>query len=414
MLRTTSIITSLTMLTFVVSLTPIPCLAVVHGDVELLKTIALRHKANLESILTWKGEAFEERTSTIGDWYDFMIKNKCTFAYDQLQDAVRWNKEPQASRCINHGEPQTIIYANYNSAMFKDQSYYEYTGWEQPDDKNKVTHHLAIGEPTMASGWHGHGLDPRYLLADPGGGTIHGRLMFLYNNANDKRAFEWYVKREGDLVTLQVSPDETRTSKDLYDLSAGGNMVEHYNKTPTTEITQNYTYEEKSGVWVLKLFKKTNINHRKNGEVHKSTRTINWSNSVVNVPFEEDEFTVEKLGVKHGDLVSDHRVGMAYVYGGYLRDSEMLEVLDTADMPGGAIVAENGGVSEDANETVAVVQKEDSNGVDTVAETEILSETTPAILDTDGTRRYIHAIVAAIVIGLGTIVYMLIRRLRRE
>jgi len=89
MLRTTSIITSLTMLTIVVSLTPLPCLAGIQGDVELLKTVALRHKANFESILTWKGEAFEERTSTIGDWFDSMIKNKCTFAYDQLRGAVR-------------------------------------------------------------------------------------------------------------------------------------------------------------------------------------------------------------------------------------------------------------------------------------------------------------------------------------
>lgn len=416
MLRTTSIITSLTMLTIVVSLTPLPCLAGIQGDVELLKTVALQHKANFESILTWKGEAFEERTSTIGNWFDSMIKNKCTFAYDQLQDAVRWNKEPQESRCINHGEPQTIIHANYNSAMFKDQSYYEYTGFEQPDDKNKVVYHLAIGEPKMASGKQNHGLDPRYLFADAPGAPIHGKLMFLYNNANDERASGWSVKREGDLVTLQISPDETRTQKEVYDLSAGGNLVEYYNKTPTAEITKSYTYEEKSGVWVLKSFKKTNIAHRKNGDVHKITRTINWSNSVVNVPFEEDEFTVEKLGVKHGDLISDHKIGIGYIYGGFLRDSEMLDVLDTTDVPEGMIAPKNSGINETTDQTDATVKMDSANDVDTEAEKDMLQipAATSTGRETNGTSTYIYIIIFAIIIGLAGIAYKLTRRFRKE
>jgi len=409
MRHTTSIITSLITFTIVVSLTPLPCLAGIQGDVELLKTVALQHKANFESILTWKGEAFEERTSTIGDWFDSMRKNKCTFAYDQLQDAVRWNKDPQESRTTNHGEPQNVIHANYNSAMFKDQSYYEYSGYEQPDDKNKVVHHLVIAEPKMAKGMQGHGLDPRYLFADPAGASIHGKLMFLYNNANDERASGWSVKREGDLVTLQISPDETRTAKQVYDLSAGGNLVEHYNKTPTAEITQSYTYEEKSGVWVIKSFKKTNISHRKNGDVHKTNRTINWSNSVVNVPFEEDEFTVEKLGVKQGDLISDHKLGMGYKYGGLLRDSEILDVLDTDDMFKEVSVPENDSISEEPNEVDTVAKKEDANEADTVTDRLMLQTS-----ETNVTRMYIYVIVVAIVIGLAGIAYKLKRRFRKE
>ena len=72
----------------VVSLTSQTCLAIVHGNTELLKIVAMKHKSNFESILTWKGEAFEVRTSTQGDWYDYLMKNKCTFAYDRLQHEV--------------------------------------------------------------------------------------------------------------------------------------------------------------------------------------------------------------------------------------------------------------------------------------------------------------------------------------
>lgn len=318
-----SIILTFIVFISVLSLTSQTCLAIIKGDVELLKTVALQHKSNFESILTLKGEAFEESTSTRGDWYEYMIKYKCTFAYDQLRDAVRWNKEPQECRRIEHGEPQLDFIgmdSHYNSTMFKDGTYFNYFGYGQPDDKNKVFYDLVIGEPEMAKGMQGHCLDPRYFLSYPGGSTIYSRLMLLYNHANDKNEIGRSVKREGDLVILQYSPDETRTSREVYDLSVRGNMVEYYSKTPTVEITRNYTYEKKSGVRILKSFMRTTLNHRKNGEISKWTRKIDWTNSVVNVPFKEDEFTIEKLGVKHGDKISDHRINRGYRYDGVLAE----------------------------------------------------------------------------------------------
>jgi hypothetical protein len=311
----------LVLILLILTIKPFPTFAIVHGDVELLKTVALKNKENFESLLTWKGEAFEERTSIQGDWYDYMMKNKCIFAYDHLQNAVRWNKKPQEYRFMNHGKSLVPELAFNNSAMFKGRFYYEYSGRQQPDDRKIVAYfHLAINNPIVARGWGGHCLDPRYFFADPGGATIHDKLMLIYNNANNPKQFEWYVKRAEDLVTLEVQfgEDNNKTEKCVYDLSAGGNMVEYYNKSPTAENTRKCEYEEKSGVWILKSYKKTNATHRKNGEISRSTRTINWSNSVVNVPFEEDEFTAEKLGLKHGDHVSDHINEIAYIYDGTL------------------------------------------------------------------------------------------------
>ncbi len=397
MLRTTSIITSLAMLAIVVSLTPAPCLAVVHGDVELLKTIALQHKANFESILTWKGEAFEERTSTLGDSYDYMLKNKCIFAYDQLQNAVRWNREPQENRCVTNGVTQRDINANYNSAMIKEQLSYDYKGAGLKD--GKVTYHLVIGEPERVRGKGNHGLDPRYFFANCRSIPIHDKLMHLYENANNPKIFETYVKRVGDLVTVTgdvTVKGQPITEKFVFSLSAGGNLVEYYNKGPGYENHREYEYEEKSGVWVLKSFKKLNITHTKDGP-RRSTRSINWSNSVVNVPFEEDEFTLEKLGLKYGDYIHDHKIGMLYKYESVLTDSQMLEVLDTIDMLQGTIVPENGVVSEEANEA------------DTVAE-RLVPQTSETTHDTKGTRTYIYVIIIASALGLAGVAYKLTHR----
>ena len=128
MLRTNSTIKRCTVLTIIVLLTPFPCLSGgIKGDKELLKTVALKHKANFESILTWKGEAFEERTSTKKvDDYDFMLNSKLTFAYDQLQNAVRWNCEPQEYHSEYKGESFSDTSFGYNSAMITEKASYTY------------------------------------------------------------------------------------------------------------------------------------------------------------------------------------------------------------------------------------------------------------------------------------------------
>jgi hypothetical protein len=409
MLRTTSsIIMSFAVMTIVVSLTSFPCLAVIHGDVELLKTIALKHKANLESILTWKGEAFEERASTRGDSYDYMLKNKCVFAYDQLEDAVRWNREPQEIRFVKNGKTQYSTFSNYNSAMIKRQTSFDYQG-SGLDRNNKATYHLVIGQPARVERKGNHGLDPRYFFKNCRDIPIYKKLMNLYDIANnpkfvEPKPVETYVKREEDHVTLTIDTTvkgQPIMEKFVFDLSAGGNLVEYYNKGPTYENHREYEYEEKSGVWVLKSFKKMNITHRKNGEVSRSTRTINWSSSIVNVPFEEDEFTLEKLGVKHGDDIHDLKVGMRYKYKDVLHDSDMLDLLDTADLPEGAVVQDNDDLNDDLNEP--------SKEVVTVAEREMLqtSETTHG---TKGTRTYIYVIIILSAIGFAGVAYRLARR----
>jgi len=413
MLRTTSIITSLTMLTIVVSLTPLPCLAGIQGDVELLKTVALRHKANFESILTWKGEAFEERRSTKKeDNYDYMLNSKLTFVYDQLQNAVRWNREPQEYRSEYKGESFSGTFSRYNSAMITEQASYTYRK-SGTDENGNETYRVIINEPYRGIRDSGrNGIDPRYFFNNEGRHDLYKRLIFLYENADNPKLTERHVKREGDhvIMTLEKTVEGgIRTERQVFDLSAGGNLIEFYNSGPTYENHSEYEYEEKSGVWILKSYKKRNITHHEDGTL-RSTRTMKWSNSVVNVPFEEDEFTLEKLGVKPGDYIQDNKIGMMYKYGIDNIDLGMLDMLDPNNMPEGVKVQ---GGSEKSDEVITIAQKEDSNEVDTVAEREILL-TSEATHDTKGARTYIYVIIISSVIGLAGIAYKLTRRFRKE
>lgn len=312
--------------TIIVLLTPLPCLSGgIKGDKELLMTVALRHKANLESILTWKGEAFEERRTTKKvDNYDYMLDSKLTFSYDQLQNSVRWNREPQEFRAESKGKSFSSTFSWYNSAIITEKASYTYRK-SGTDENGNITFRVIIDEPYKGVRKIGNkGFDPRYFFSD-GGDNTYKRLMFLYENADNPKLTERHIKREGDLVimTLEKTVEGViRTERQVFDLSAGGNLVEFYNSGSTYENHREYEYEEKSGVWILKSYKRLNITHREDGS-HRSTRTIKWSNSVVNAPLDEDEFTIEKLGVKHGDYIQDNKIGKLYRYEGVLAEAPL-------------------------------------------------------------------------------------------
>jgi len=319
MFHSTSIVAIITMLTIVLSLAPPTCLAVLRGDVELLKIVALKHKANFESLVTWKGEAFEEVIATRGDNYDYMLRNNCTFAYDKLRDAARWSKQPQEHRFVMDGKNVHDILHSYNSGMIKGKHSYEYSATGQRDGKD--TFHLRITPQVGPRGLSNLGFDPLGFFADPGGDEpIYDRLMWLYDNADTIIKHNPQVlslKREGNLVTMKAwMPGPKCTSIHVFDLSVGGNVIEYRNEYAKAETVHEFQYEQLSGVWVPKSYKYKNITDKQKGAgAKRTTRTIRWSNSVVNVPFEEDEFALEKLGVKPGDDIHDHITGKRYKYG---------------------------------------------------------------------------------------------------
>jgi len=213
MKRSTSIILNFAVLIIVVHLTSPLCLAIIKGDKELLKIVALKHKANFESILTWKSEAFEERTSTQGDSYNYMLKSKFTLAYDQLQNAVRWNMEPQEHHAEKNGVRFKPSLSRYNSGMITDQASYTYR-CSGTDAKGNEVYRVIIAGPERGVKEAAHsGLDPRYFYNDAGIIHIYSRLMFLYEHANNPKLTERYVKREGNhvIMTLEKKTDEGGT-----------------------------------------------------------------------------------------------------------------------------------------------------------------------------------------------------------
>ncbi|HNY78572.1 MAG: hypothetical protein RBS72_12395 [Sedimentisphaerales bacterium] len=396
---------------------------VFSGDLELLKATALLQKENAQSLLTWKAEATEEITGAGGGLPDFSARNHVTFAYDQIRNAVRWNKTPQE---FHSGVEDCGAEADYHSHMMIDDKSYSYSwnGWTDADGTRRFD--LIVGGPKEARNWSLYHFDARRFLAHPGSKEpVHDYLMHRYEIAKmpkdegyDEergRKLEGHVKQEGDLVIaeaqLTLGPGgEQVVGRDVFDLSRGGNLTECYSKAPAGENLYTYEYEEKAGVWILKSYTHVNKTLKRNGEYRQNRRTVKFIASTVNVPFEEDEFTPAKMGVQPGDHVHDHRVGRRHRYASELEDSELL---DSAHL-----TAEDPYLENEANQAEAALPLTRTPSLDgansTVDSNVPVAAEMSAAADSRATPSYVllSVIAGVAVIAVGASVLTL--RLRKE
>lgn len=379
----------------------VPCLAVVHGDAELLKIVAMQHKANFESILTWQGEAIEEKTSTQGDRYNYHLRNTCVFAYDRVRQAVRWNKETEKTLCVIDGKQIDDFEAGTRAAMIRGDSFYNYRRTGPVDDKSRS---LSISSARRGVSQGEFGLDPRYYFSDPqGGGTLHGRLMFLYKSAKSPKLHEWHIKREGDIVTLEVQSgkDGANASRYVFDMSRGGNLIRYSNTNPTVTNLYEYEYEQNADVWVLRSYKWTNRDSRRTPELN-TVMSVTWANTIVNIPLAEDEFSIEKLGIKPGEHIHDMKVGLVYRYGETGQDG--WELPKELDVPGTPTVQIDPGAE-------AAPEVDSRPGTLTPQANETLS----APLEGAEVSTYIYfCVIIVIAVVLAGVAYKIARRPRKE
>ncbi len=312
-----------------------------EGDVELLKRAASVHKANFDSLRTWKGEATEEITATGGGLPDHLARNKITFAYDQIRNAVRWNKDPQEFHAGPGAEDYAAEADRQANMIIGDKSYY-YSWVGRAAEDGARSHDLIVGGPEHISNWGAFQFNVGLFFAHPV--SEHPgdeELMRVYDLArmpkekayDEKtgRRLEGQVTQNGDLVTvkMQLTLDTEGNkviNKDVYDLSRGGNLIECHNVGPDSDSLHTYEYEEKAGVWVLKSCTRVSATKKSDGEYRRMTRTIKWGSSTVNVPLPKDEFTLAKMGMQPGDQIHDHRVGLRrYPYTSDLADSNLLD-----------------------------------------------------------------------------------------
>jgi hypothetical protein len=409
---------------FAAAATPPALGNIFEGDVELLKKAALLHKANSDSLLTWKGQATEEITATGGGHPDYLVRNKITFAYDQIRNAVRWNTDPQEFHSGPGAEEYAAEADHQSNMVIGDKNYY-YSWVGRTREDGTRSHDLVVGGPEYASQWQSYAFhfNVRWFFANPVSDRPGDKeLMRVYDHAqrpkekayDEKtgRRLEGQVKQEGDLVITEVQLTlDTEGNKaiyrDVYDLSRGGNLIECHHVNPDGDHLHTYEYEERAGVWVPKSYTHVCKTKKSNGAYGRLTRTIKWDSSTVNVPFAEDEFTLAKMGMRPGDQIHDHRIDMRYTYTRTLADSNLL---DSAHLPADDLNGKNEtkatGVSPPAQATQVTSGTADGNVLAT-------GKTAP-----NAGRRampsYLALFIIAVIIGVAAGIYAITLRHRNE
>ena len=116
----------------------VPALAVIKGDIELLKVIADGYEENLKKLKTWQGKAdiqwsFDLKTAKHEQYQ--LEKQKATFLIDCKLDAVRWTYE-SFDRIQVQDNKKNVLNPIRSSGMIRTK--YAYT-MDLPYEKNNHT-----------------------------------------------------------------------------------------------------------------------------------------------------------------------------------------------------------------------------------------------------------------------------------
>ena len=312
------VLAQLVILCAATAMPPSQAAAAVHGDPELLRMVAMQHKANKKAILSWKGRAIirdrSMATKGTGITTDHLeTRSNVQFAYGRVEGAVRWNRQIIGGTWTRDGkESPAVVKKDYAAGLIRNGRYYRYAVPES--EKNKPPHQLTIYKDSKSRGrMLNECFDPIYFLSDHGEDLTH-RLMFLYEKAQSPKLAEWHVSRDGDVVTIETRWNKGKcVNRYVCDLSKGGNLVSYCGKDGSVDERWTYDFANVGGVWVLKSL---TYNHTRLFEMgtKKQEKTIEWVENVVNQPFDPQEFSFAKMGVQPGDWVSDTLSDIRFKY----------------------------------------------------------------------------------------------------
>ena len=295
------------------------------GDIELFKVLATAQRDNAERISSWQGSSRVEATRTDPNgivYHDISVNH---FIYGREHNATRWNWTPVDRHTRIEGKlVATPLEDNKQNEMRKGDAFYTYNlGVTTKEGEKRGA--LVIWPVYQAEeGVFSSSFDPMWYLTGEwtGSDDLPTRLMKFYQMAKDPNFTDPYAKytltRNGPLVALVIeNPTAVMTNRLVFDLSKGGTLASHHATWKENVQTLEWTYEDKEGIWIPKTVTRT-MKERdpssSDGSI-KYTKVVTFVENTLNEPVPASEFSLEKLGLKVGDMVSDHKLGVRYQYG---------------------------------------------------------------------------------------------------
>jgi hypothetical protein len=289
--------------------------AAIEGDVELLKRTALMIRENHDRIQYWQGSAaIESRMVDLGG--DLLSTKKSRVQYWTSTDAnaIRWS----------------MVYDDYKNRATTDDAFYTGETGKTWDEMKKGDRFYRYRDYfTTPAGDRKNGLtiwplrkprfhvytttfDPYWYLTNKGM-DMCDRLLFFYDEVDNPNLTPIKIWQTASLVFVETRSVERTTTYTL-DHAKGGNLIKYENISPTGIERTTWEYEEKDGVWVPKEFLLTHSVDDDSYGFGDRRHKVTFTKNIVNVPIDPSEFTLESLGLKPGERISDTIQGTGYSY----------------------------------------------------------------------------------------------------
>jgi hypothetical protein len=283
-------------------LLPCPARGATPSDLDQLRLVARGYQANLAGIKTWQGKA------TIVDYRGDPVTTpvdstaEAEFAYDVRRHALRWNynvRRPQPA-------PGQGPYLLLSSQMTRDNKHFKF-GPNWPD-KQPGQWTLCVDAPkagVLANDLSDE-FDPMYFFQCVRNDLplwLDGQCKFQADPKNAKAA-RYEILREGQTVILHC-PFGGGFNHFVFDLSSGCTVAEYDVGGRGVEGRWTFSYEQLGGVFVPKTAQYRNVATRPDKTQSFFERDFAFHGQVVNQPIADSAFTLEKMGLRPGDIVND-------------------------------------------------------------------------------------------------------------
>jgi hypothetical protein len=295
-----------------------PSVGEMKGDIELLKVVADGYEANLAKLKTWRGEAYIVSSVPTGAGAEAVHrieKYRADFLVARTQGTVRWTwfpleeTEPDSGRQI----PSRL---NPTGGMSKGECVYVlfYDGYGQPGETRRLN---IYGENGWPRHFQGEAFDPLRVLTQEIYPGLIEQLRYYHKRGSDMKS-QGRIGREGDVVTLET--DNTYeghgriVTRFVFDAAQGCSLKEFFTSSGSRETRWKLGYQEIAGVFVMKSISVAYVDGR-DGRRSISERRATLTSVAVNAPVDESEFSLGRLGLKHGDHIKDTRTNLEYVFG---------------------------------------------------------------------------------------------------
>ena len=290
-----------------------PAFAKLKGDPALLRQAAQLHKANREKIVTWSGRVLVSDREELEGQEISRAESEVNFFAGIPSNRLRfhWNVTFRSGGTVANP-------VNSKNGLIATE---RYTSVSRHKDPEKLQTVISI-EPAkrLRVGPLSEDFNPMFYF-DDNAGRIDKFFASIADNAENPKLSDWVVSQTGNLVTLRVEAENVYNEY-VVDMAAGATLSRYRAGDTDGDEAYDWQYESKDGVWIpitwkcVKHERWRSENNRRvpTKEVRTITRIVRWEVSRLNEPIADEEFSIDKLGIKDGEWVTDriNRPGFSY------------------------------------------------------------------------------------------------------